>query len=145
MRYLLLVFLLIGCSDYSEVQDNINEFTRECEELAQCVGKPYQVDISLTARTKFICKIKHSDITNAYLYAPDYFDIEDRPDFGYNFLRSAIEVCKMLKKKGDYSDKEQNVMYRYKQCVDLLPGNPAQKQACWEQYKKGDFHVLEEK
>lgn len=144
MRLLLLLFILLSCSDdRTDLQQNINNFTRECEELAQCIGKPYEVKINLTTLIKFKCVIKYSEVTNAYLYANHHLDIEVRPDFGYNFLEPAIEVCKINKGIGQYSEQEQNVMFRYKRCVDLAPGDNNQKEACWKQYRNGDFNILD--
>ena len=134
MRYLTLI-LLFGCSNYSELQSNINEFTRNCKELAGCMEKPYEINIDLNSRRKLSCIIKHSNITKAVLHVSEYFDLEVRPTFGYGFLESAIEVCKINKNIGRYSKENQNALIRYNKCVNLAPNDKEQEILCRKQYK----------
>lgn len=144
MKILMLLIILTGCSKYEEIQSNIDDFTNECERVAKCLEKDFKVKINLDGRNKLICAIKFSKVSEAYLYPESSLDIGVRPDFGYNYLEAALHTCKMAKEKGNYSKKEQDVHYRYAKCIDLAPGDESQKDACWEQYKNGDFHKEKE-
>ena len=137
MKYLL-ILLLIGCSAKDNIQSNISQFTHNCEALAKCMELDYKVEIDVTSeRQPLICKIQFSDITQAYIEPQSDTDIEaERPTWGY--LQAAIKVCKMLKKKGSYTDLEQNREHRFNNCVKLDRYNPDHKQACWVQYKEDD-------
>lgn len=140
MKLLFLLLILIGCSDHSDLQSNINEFTSDCETLAKCLDKSHEVKIDLTSRNKLTCVIKFSEVTNGHLRISEHLDLDTRPTFGYEFLEPAIETCKMAKQQGDYSKEEQNVMFRYKKCIDLDPNSEDQRHACWTQYRNGEFY-----
>jgi len=139
MKYLLL-FMLIGCSYNNEIQQNIDHFTNNCEQLAKCMKKDYKIEIKLNNyHHPLTCKIKFSRITTVHVY-PMKSDLTVVPTFGYDYLSSAVRVCKMMNKVGDYSDIEQNAQHRYGKCVELNLGDEAHRKACWRQYVEGEFH-----
>ena len=113
MKYLLLIFLLIGCSKKSYIQNNISQFSHDCKELAKCLEKPFELEFDINSETQpMICVIKYSDVTHANITPVYGTNIEEeRPAFGY--LQSALTVCKMFQKKDGYSILEQNRQYRY--------------------------------
>lgn len=140
-KYLILVLLLVGCSNnYTNLQHNIDAFTRDCKALSKCLNKPYEVITNLTSRHKLTCKIIYSDVTHAHLYVNAHLDLEERPTFGYDFLKSANEVCKMNNQLGDYTKANQDAQYRYVKCINLKPNDESQRKACWTQYRNGDFY-----
>ena len=134
------VLLLTGCDRYSEVQQNIDEFSSECKRLARCMNLPYKVSVDLNSRSKMKCTLEFSKLTESYLYFNSNFNIETAPTFGYNSFGNAIRVCRMLKKKGSYSDRAQNAEHRYNKCVELKPNDRSHKKACFKQYRNGKFY-----
>lgn len=140
MKYLILLTLLIGCSKKDIIQDNIDVFTRECGELAECMERAYKVKVNLHSESlPLTCSIKFSEFTTAHLYTVPSFNIEEGQTFQH-FFESDIRVCRMLKKRGDYSKLNQNAMHRYSECIKLDQDSKEHTKKCWEQYRNGEFY-----
>ena len=142
MKYLILLFLLVGCTGKKHTQQNIDEFTRQCEKLAECMEVPYKVNVSVT--TPLSCSLNVTEFSHAHFYPQNGLDLESRNRWGYDFLESAIRICDVLKEKGSYTKEEKNRRFRFNRCVDLDPDNSEQKSACFKQYQNDDG-TLDEK
>ena len=145
MKWLLILMFLVGCSGKRSIQENIDEFTNQCKKLSECMEMPYEVQVDITSNSyPLFCSLSVNKFQNGVYYPENELDLEDRPTFGYDFLKSAITTCEILKSKGLYTKEQLNRRYRFRKCVDLDPENSEHKSACFKQYQNDDGTLEEE-
>ena len=137
MKYLLLLIpLLFGCgpSEKELIQDQINSFTRECQELAKCMDARGTVEVKLTSATPLSCEVQPIGLKSAHVFSVvwDTDITQETPSFGH--LKSAIHVCEYFKGLGIHAKDRTAQEILYSKCVDK-----ENKDYCWEKYKRGDF------
>jgi hypothetical protein len=112
MKYLILsnIIWLFGCTnqypDLKKIEWDANDliqFASICEELANCMGYKWEViHYSNQDNNPYGCNIGNEKI-NRNLYLSSQYTVEWYDEWQIS-LRNALTVCKMIKKKGEFSE-----------------------------------------
>lgn len=123
MKYFLLLLpLLIGCTDYRDKsacennlrkcqlvnEHNLRTFGEQCKKLADCMKSDYEVVHLLNqSDSPYTCSITKSSKSKKHPQKNRYFYPMARLDFGEAYFDSfdnAIRVCELMTETGEFAD-----------------------------------------